>query len=874
METSLIEVGTHSSESPKRHIPLDEPKVRKALSMKLQVNEMKDKKRSLQQNLNNAKKQNESISVRFLKLFVTGSGAAGKTSFVNLLLKKKFSKDHHSTSVVHSSHRISIKVSAFQESHEKVMWTELSSDVKISLLQSVLLPTTITPPSSPPVERKNQTQINAPTSPTDTLNKCKTFMQETSFKRRVAGLFAKPVKYSNLHTFQNIVDSSIKSPTLFPQPGEVINVITLLDTGGQPQYIHLLPTINIYPTVTFVVHDLSKSLDDHVMVEYSQHGKHVFTPYHLSYSNRDMIKLLMSFANDSIERSPPIISHLVTTAATTNTSYICLVGTHADKVSQVHMINTANELAVTVRKTQCKAAVWQTEEGSVLFSVNNTTAGNDENEDPLANTIRDRIETLAAKKEVYELPITWVLLELEIQQVCSDAQKPYILFDDCVALARDTGLISDKEEVTSFLLCHHLLGVLIYFAEVPGLCNYVIIDHQWWFDKLNSIICLTFQQASCNHQAVQILKYQGLFSKSLLQHVDWKDDIKQEFFLDLLVHLNIIAPVGALERSIEGQYFIPFLLPAYSLQQCSDILKEYGCIQGQPLLIQFQSSLLPRGLFCSLIVELIHHSPKGWHLHFSHEETYHTFSNMVSFSLPDGYSLSLLDKVSYLEVQIRHFDDASHFSIHCHVKVYNHLVYALTEVCINLNFNHERLQYGFLCQCGKTTAEGHIAVLPETISSTTVYAECSINSVFRMKLNSSQLMWFFHESYPATAVDSPADVALQKDPSPGKVPDQPAIERPAMRLLHEVVIPRIAADWSLVADYLEYEVEDKKLIREKCHHNPLKCCVELLEDWLTSEKGVSPKSWSKFIKVLRQIKTLTSTTEKIVQDLVKAGVFV
>ena len=95
-----------------------------------------------------------------------------------------------------------------------------------------------------------------------------------------------------------------------------------------------------------------------------------------------------------------------------------------------------------------------------------------------------------------------------------------------------------------------------------------------------------------------------------------------------------------------------------------------------------------------------------------------------------------------------------------------------------------------------------------------------------------------------------------------------------MRLLHEVVIPRIAADWSLVADYLEYEVEDKKLIREKCHHNPLKCCVELLEDWLTSEKGVSPKSWSKFIKVLRQIKTLTSTTEKIVQDLVKAGVFV
>ena len=89
-----------------------------------------------------------------------------------------------------------------------------------------------------------------------------------------------------------------------------------------------------------------------------------------------------------------------------------------------------------------------------------------------------------------------------------------------------------------------------------------------------------------------------------------------------------------------------------------------------------------------------------------------------------------------------------------------------------------------------------------------------------------------------------------------------------------MVIPRIAADWSLVADYLEYEVEDKKLIREKCHHDPLKCCVELLEDWLSSDKGVFPKSWSRLIEVLRQIKSLTWTTEKIVKDLAEAGVFV
>ena len=66
-------------------------------------------------------------------------------------------------------------------------------------------------------------------------------------------------------------------------------------------------------------------------------------------------------------------------------------------------------------------------------------------------------------------------------------------------------------------------------------------------------------------------------------------------------------------------------------------------------------------------------------------------------------------------------------------------------------------------------------------------------------------------------------------------------------------------------------MEDKRLIREKCHHDPLKCCVELLEDWLSSDKGVSPKCWSKLVEVLRQIKSLTSAAGKIIEDLAKAG---
>ena len=655
-------------------------------------------------------------------------------------MKRNINKYHHSTNVVHTSHAVSVKKAIFHGSSSEVRWIEFDSELEISHLRSILLPEPlmIASASSFLEEKSYLRETVSPSSkPTTTVHHYRSPKPHRSaVKQFLEGFFVKPIKDANLSTFDNIIDAT-ESKSITHQPGEVLNIITLLDTGGQPEYIHLLPTINIYPTVTFVIHDLSKSLTDQVLVEYSQHGKHMFTPYHLSYSNLDMIKLLMSAANDSVERPISNILGLVTTLGTNTKSYICLVGTHADKVPIQVKMEVEKELHSLVNMTNCEAAVWQNASGKVLFSVDNTTAGSNKSEDPVANAIRSRIETLAEHKDIYELPITWMLLELEIRHVCNKRDKAYISLQDCVTIARDTGLMSKVEKVKSVLLYHHLLGVLIYFEDVPGLCDYVIVDHQWWFDKLSNIICTTFHQASFNHLAVQKLKYQGLLSKELLQYVEWKDDIKEEFFLSLLARMRIIAPIFTEKKEIK-EYFIPFILPTCDSKQNSELLHQYGHLQGKPLLVHFQSGLLPRGMFCSLIVELLQHSPKGWHPHFSHEGVHHTFSNLITFRLRDGYSLSLLDKVSYLEVQIRHPE--ADISVPVHNGVYNYLVYALTDVCIHLNFDYGRLQYGFVCQCGKGI-DSHIAVVPD-ITSSMRYAECSLDSLHLVKLDCSHLIWF------------------------------------------------------------------------------------------------------------------------------------
>ena len=667
-------------------------------------------------------------------------------------MKKRFRKDHHSTNVVHANHAVSFRMATFQESRkvdDEVRWVELDTELETGYLQSVLLPETSPKPklpvSSTGVVDKRDTDAASSVSaepPDKPQYQSNTPQLQQTFLNRFTEIFAKSIKDSNLSTVDSILNSkSSQSGAPIYQPGSVLNIITLLDTGGQPEYIHLLPTININPTVTFVVHNLSKSLDDQVLVEYSQHGKHMFTPYHLNYSNLDMIKFLMSAVNDSVERPACNITdlQLAIKPGSDDKSYICMVGTHADKVSQIEKKTTNKKLLSLVNQTQCHAAVWYQDYENILFPVNNTTAGYKFMEDPLAKDMRNRIETLASKKEVYELPITWMLLQLEIRQVCTKRKKSYISFNDCVTVAKKSGLISDTEEVKNVLQYHHLLGVLIYFHEIPGLCDYVIIDHQWWFDKLSSVICITFQEDNLNYQAVKKLKYNGLLSKELLKHVEWKDNIKEDYFFSLLIQLKIITPIVSKLDGAE-EYFIPFVLSAYNLQHENEILSQYGHLQGEPLLIQFYSGLLPHGLFCSLIVQLLQYPFTGSEPHFSQEDKQHAFSNLFSFSLPNAYSMSLLDKLSYLEVQIRHPEKA--FNDPVHAKVYNYLIYVLTDVCNHLKFNFERLRCGFLCKCCKST-EDHIAILP-VISSSIKFAKCSIHSTHSMKLTSSHLIWFYH----------------------------------------------------------------------------------------------------------------------------------
>ena len=685
-------------------------------------------------------------------------------------MKNKFVDFHRSTNLVQAKQAVSVTravIGSSKYDDQNVVWLEMDDDLQMSHLRQVLLSlddfslqkTRISkepkllllreaqepkPLLSSPILKKESTRFTKASQENETAEptskKQYITYQKPSLTQRFTGFLQSSVKSENMSCFSSLVQNSIESNVSmhdFYYDGKVLNVITLLDTGGQPEYIHLLPTVNIHPMVTFVVHDLSKSLDNQVLVEFSEHGKLVFEPYHLKYSNLDLIKFLMSNINDSVERTSSQVPQLVTVPGKDNNSYICCVGTHADKVDDPEVIKATNsKLTAVVDKLKCKAAIWEYKDGQILFPVNNTTAGDDSKEDPIANFIRKKIDKLALERDIYELPITWMIFELEIRQVCSKSGKAYILFKDCCSIGHQTNMISSVEEVRNALLYHHLLGVLLYYPDIPGLQDYVIIDHQWLFDRISSIVCFALKHSS-NMIARKTLESNGILTKELIQQVHHSnEELKEEYFVALLVEMKITAPIKK-EDSNEKDYFIPYILPTCNIQaESADILSKYGSLQGDPLLIQFASNLLPRGVFCCLVVKMLQRLVNDYECLYAQRDTRHTYSNLITFPLQNACSLSLIDKLSYLEVQIRHPEGDYYRQLPIHNKVFNVLVDALKIVCIQLTYNSDRLQYGFHCRCGEFDNE-HIAVVTRTFN----FARCTYGSTIPTKLTSACRIW-------------------------------------------------------------------------------------------------------------------------------------
>ena len=88
--------------------------------------------------------------------------------------------------------------------------------------------------------------------------------------------------------------------------------------------------------------------------------------------------------------------------------------------------------------------------------------------------------------------------------------------------------------------------------------------------------------------------------------------------------------------------------------------------------------------------------------------------------------------------------------------------------------------------------------------------------------------------------------------------------------INKIVIPRIKAEWEDVAYALCYDIPTVKAIKGN-NQDPKKCCKELFVDWLSTDRGAGPKTWSTLIEKLKEVEDLTAATNEIIDVLDKSA---
>ena len=695
-----------------------------------------------------------SVPLRYGKVLFCGAAAAGKSNFLNLLMKQDFQSLHISTEVLKPQQVTVAMKAVVSTDDDKVEFKKMNIDDEILQLESYLpekyskLESSLSTSAA-----KNNSQISQPKS------------KIADHKGKSINNTAKGKNIDNTAKSKNIDNTAEESKLAFTnineakklckKPGKTWDILTFMDTGGQPQFISMLPAVNSFAMITFIVHKVvpggKGSLNKIVEVQYgNEKGEVSFKPHPHKYTYHQLIETLISYASNILLPDTKFLDKLkAKSAETENIRSIVLVGTHCgdDDLSENDIVEVDNELTKQVEKSGVNhIKPYFNKNYQTLVPVDNKVQGKNskrqiitENEKRYTkpSEIRSYIQKFLNNQDVIYVPIKWLLLELEIRKVCQEKKCNIISYSDILKLAKEkkldyNGEFSDDDDIDADqfikqgLRFHHSFGVLLYFEDVIGMQQLVITNHQWLFNKLSKIVEYSF---ICDtREEFKDLK-NGIFKKSFLgnAHLDISKDFEVSqidtktidpirTFLNLLEYLQIVAPLNPKA----DKYFMPCLLDSYDITNLQDKVPEYKANNIEPLLIQFKSVdnkiyAFPRGVFCFLIVELM--------VSMKWEPFGQAYVNLLTLCKKDtGHYITLIDRIFCLEVHVTYKK-----SNNIHDEIRDVISNALFRVSRKLKIPNS-LCYGFMCMCD-LIKESHIAYVREDNEECCCCAENSLTTL-------------------------------------------------------------------------------------------------------------------------------------------------
>uniref|UniRef100_A0A1X7U4M7 Uncharacterized protein n=1 Tax=Amphimedon queenslandica TaxID=400682 RepID=A0A1X7U4M7_AMPQE len=424
-----------------------------------------------------------------------------------------------------------------------------------------------------------------------------------------------------------------ENPTLPLKPQPFLN---FWDCGGQPPFLEILPVFLTSRTLFFLIFDAEKDL--------KLNWKSVIN---IEGESFDQEEVQMTTLDYMLNWMANIHGHLMSyeeEGGFCEFPRMYCIGTHGDRVKD-RKSEIKKELEQHYQGKDYRALI----EDTVI--VDNTTSGQSEAEDPTLQALRDAVISFTEKILILKTPLSWILFR-KVIQVLSKKYNVISLENACIIGAASN---IPPQDVPDVLMFYHELGVLLFYPQIDGMKDMIIINPSYIVDALGKIFPLNVNPDRGRHCKEWKLFHEcGILVQPLYVEL-WKEykDASSEIFLKVLVHFRIAVEVETDKYPPPSkQYFMPLVLKSTKVNSSSMTLPS-DSIQAAPLHITFNSGYIPPGFFTRFVVVLTNK------MELCFEKDIGIYRNRVTFRYQDPDSTTIehvivTDCTDVIQIDVQH----------------------------------------------------------------------------------------------------------------------------------------------------------------------------------------------------------------------------
>ncbi len=521
------------------------------------------------------------------------------------------------------------------------------------------------------------------------------------------------------------------------------------DTGGQPELMDVLPALTVGPALYLLFFSYECDLKTHFDVFYQNDEGDTTDLEESSVTLEEMLLSSLSSISCSkclghtVSPNPTNISDMqdvLQDISKSSQSVAYIVGTHKDKVSEEYISSVDKELQKVIRDTDFfkKNLVQFFSEDKLVISMDNMGGGKDE-----INQIHKVLENAIEKHfKKLRIPAVWLLFSLCLRM----REVRTASMETCLALSSCFNMTPYETKVALWFLHHHA-GVMMYFPNVTGLEDLVIIDIQVAYESITSVILKAMSFGNVGKAKAEEFRRTGQFSlEDILSATSeiLKDFIPPRQLVILLEYLHIIARIiysSSTPSSVatDDVYIMPCVLRSASRETLDAVSKDKSRpLFIAPLRVRFVCGFVPIGVFPALTASFI-----GNHESFKLVQT-GLMKNKVQFQYGgfDYALVTLLARPKSYEVVISELPKGNYEAHMLCTELRKEIEATFEKVSSRMNYsNFMDYQFGFACPTHPE--EDHVCVVDRRCPSPqAMLCLQNSNDAVSQKTSNCHKVWF------------------------------------------------------------------------------------------------------------------------------------